>query len=59
MKAIIKVCTAEKEFTSTQVQFMKRMACCLIQHHQLSVSVKMKVKKEKKLKLRYHEKGIV
>ena len=31
MKAIIKVCTAEKEFSPAAVQFMKRMVCCLIQ----------------------------
>jgi len=52
MKATIKVCTAEKEFTQQQMQFIKRMACCLIQHHQLSVSVTMKVKKVKTLKLK-------
>jgi len=52
MKAIIKVCTAEDEFTEEQIRFMKRMACCLIQHHQLSVSISMKVKKVKHLKLK-------
>ena len=52
MKAIIRVCTANKEFTQAQTQFIKRMACCLIQHHQLSVSVTMKVKKVKQLKLK-------
>ncbi|HUX55775.1 MAG TPA: hypothetical protein VMV77_02300 [Bacteroidales bacterium] len=52
MKAIIKVCTAEKEFTQEQVKFMKRMACCLIQHHQLAVVIKMKIKKVKHLKIK-------
>lgn len=52
MKAIIKVCTAEDEFTHQQLQFIKRMAGVLISHHQLSVSVTMKVKKIKHLKLK-------
>jgi hypothetical protein len=52
MKAIIKVCTAEDEFTPKQIQFMKRMAGVLINHHQLSVSITMKVKKIKHLKLK-------
>ena len=52
MKAIIKIVTAEKEFTHAQIQFIKRMAGVLISHHQLSVMVEMKVKKTKKLKLK-------
>jgi hypothetical protein len=52
MKAIVKIVSANKEFTQAQMQFIKRMACCLIQHHQLSVSVTMKVKKTKQLKLK-------
>jgi hypothetical protein len=52
MKALIRVVTAEKEFTHAQIQFMKRMANVLISHHQLSVSVTMKIKKTKKVKLK-------
>ncbi|MGD0340262.1 MAG: hypothetical protein ABSA76_00940 [Bacteroidales bacterium] len=52
MKAIIKVCTAEDEFSQEQIQFIKRMAGVLISHHQLSVTVNLKVKKVKQLKLK-------
>jgi hypothetical protein len=52
MKAIIKVCTAESEFTPAVIQFIKRMAIVLIQNHQLSVSVTMKIKKSEHLKLK-------
>jgi hypothetical protein len=52
MKAVIKIVTAEKEFSHEQIQFIKRMAGVLISHHQLSVMVEMKVKKTKKLKLK-------
>jgi hypothetical protein len=51
-KCSIRICSAEDDFTPTQVQFIKRIACCLIQHHHLSVLVKMKVKKVEILKLK-------
>jgi hypothetical protein len=51
MKAIIKVCTAEKEFNEDQKKIMKRIALVLIEHN-LSVSILMKIKKYKNLKLK-------
>lgn len=51
MKAIIKICTAEKEFTEDQKQIMRRVANVLIEHN-LSVAIVMKVKKYKSLKIK-------
>ena len=51
MKAIIKVCTAEKEFTQDQKAIMRRVSMVLTEHN-LSVAVIMKVKKDKTLKLK-------
>jgi len=51
MKAIIKVCTAEKEFTQDQKQILRRVAMVLTEHN-LSVAVILKVKKDKQLKLK-------
>jgi hypothetical protein len=51
MKAIIKVCTASKEFTEDQKQIMRRISNVL-KEHDLSVAVFMKVKKTKQLKLK-------
>jgi hypothetical protein len=51
MKAIIKVCTAAKEFTEDQKKIMRRISMVLI-GHDLSVCVTMKVKKNKHLKLK-------
>jgi hypothetical protein len=51
MKAIIKVCTASKEFTEDQKKIMKRIAIVLIEHN-LSVDIRMQVKKIKHLKLK-------
>ena len=43
MKAIIKVCTAEKEFSQGQVAIMKRVKNVL-EAHDLSVCITMKQK---------------
>jgi hypothetical protein len=51
MKAIIKVCSAAKEFTEDQKKIIKRIAIVLIDHN-LSVEVSMKIKKTKILKLK-------
>jgi hypothetical protein len=51
MKAIIKVCTAEKEFSQHQKAIMKRIALVLIEHD-LSVAIIIKVKKTEQLKLK-------
>lgn len=51
MKALIKVVTAEKEFSEDQKRILKRVAIVLIKHN-LSVAVTMKVKKTKHLKLK-------
>jgi hypothetical protein len=51
MKALIKVCTAQKEFNQDQIAIMKRISLVLIEHN-LSVSVTYKVKKIKQLKLK-------
>jgi hypothetical protein len=51
MKAIIKICTAAKEFTEDQKKIMKRIAMILIEHN-LSVVIITKVKKVKQLKLK-------
>jgi hypothetical protein len=51
MKAIIKVCTASKDFTDDQKQIMKRIANVLIEHN-LSVAIVMKIKKYKQLNLK-------
>ena len=50
MKAIIKVCTAAKEFNEDQNRIIKRVAIVLIEHN-LSVDVIMKIKKSEHLKL--------
>ena len=51
MKAVIKVATAEREFTQDQKNIMKRVCLVLIEHN-LSVAITIKVKKSKQLKLR-------
>lgn len=51
MKAIIKVCTAERQFNEDQKRIMKRVALVLIEHN-LSVAIVTKVKKYKKLNLK-------
>jgi hypothetical protein len=51
MKAIIKVCTAAKEFTEDQKQILRRIANVLTEHN-LSVAIILKVKKYKQLKLK-------
>ena len=51
MKALIKVCTAAKEFTEDQIKIMKRISMVLIEHG-LSVDVRMKIKTVKHLKLK-------
>lgn len=51
MKALIKVVTAEKEFSEDQKRILKRVALVLIEHN-LSVAVSMKIKKVKHLKLK-------
>ena len=50
MKAIIKVCTASKEFNNDQKQILRRVAMVLIGHN-LSVDIQMKIKTTKHLKL--------
>jgi len=51
MKALIKVVTAENEFSEDQLKIIKRIAIVLIEHN-LSVAVSMKIKKVKHLKLK-------
>jgi hypothetical protein len=51
MKAIIKVCTASKNFTEDQKQILKRISMVLIEHG-LSVDVRIQQKKYKKLTLK-------
>lgn len=51
MKAIIKVCTASRDFTDDQKQIMKRIANVLVEHN-LSVAIIMKIKKYKTFKLK-------
>jgi hypothetical protein len=51
MKAIIKVCTAERKFSEDQKAIMKRVALVLIEHN-LSVAIIMKVKKVQKFKFK-------
>lgn len=51
MKALIKVVTAENEFSEDQLKIIKRIAIVLIEHN-LSVAVSMKIKKIKRLKLK-------
>jgi hypothetical protein len=43
MKAVIKIVTAEKEFTPDQIKIMKRIISVLIEHN-LSVALLMKEK---------------
>jgi phage gpG-like protein len=51
MKAIIKVCTAAKEFTEDQKQIMRRVTNVLTEHN-LSAAITIKVKKYKTLKIK-------
>ena len=51
MKALIKIVTAENEFSEDQLKIIKRIALVLIEHN-LSVAVSMKIKKVKHLKLK-------
>jgi len=51
MKAVIRVCTAGKEFTQDQKAIMRRVSMVLIEHN-LSVEIVEKVKKVQKLKLK-------
>ena len=51
MKALIKIVTAEDEFSEDQLKIIKRIAIVLIEHN-LSVAVSMKIKKVKHLKLK-------
>lgn len=51
MKAIIKVCTAQKEFTEDQKQIMWRVANVIMEHN-LSVDIVTKVKKYRSLKIK-------
>ncbi len=51
MKALIKVVTADDEFSEDQLKIIKRIAIVLIEHN-LSVAVSMKIKKVKYLKLK-------
>ena len=49
MKAVINICTAEKEFTQDQKAIMKRIALVLIEHN-LSVALSIKEKQAKSYK---------
>ena len=51
MKAVIKVVTAEKEFTEDQKKILRRV-CIVLNEHNLVVALIMKVKKVKELRLR-------
>lgn len=51
MKAIIKVVTAQKEFSSDQKQILRRVSIVLIEHG-FSVATILKLKKKKHLKLK-------
>jgi len=51
MKALIKIVTADKEFTQDQKQILRRVSMVLIEHG-FSVCTTMKVKKTKQLKLK-------
>jgi len=51
MKAIIKVCTAEQEFSQDHKAILRRVAMVLTEHN-LSVVIILKVKKDKQLKLK-------
>ena len=51
MKAVIKIVTAEKEFTQDQRQIMRRVTMVLTEHN-LSVALAIKEKKTKQLKLK-------
>jgi hypothetical protein len=46
MKAIIKICTAEKEFTADQLQIMRRVRNVL-EEHGLSAAINIKIKEKK------------
>jgi hypothetical protein len=51
MKAIIKVCTANKAFNQDQLNILRRVTTVL-QEHNLSVAVTLKIKENKQLKLK-------
>jgi len=51
MKAIIKILTANPEFSQDQKAIMKRVAMVLMEHN-LSVAIITKIKKIKQLKLK-------
>jgi len=51
MKALIKIVTAEKEFTQDQKQILRRVSMVLTEHN-LSVAVIMKATKYKQVKLK-------
>jgi hypothetical protein len=51
MKAIIKVCTASKDFSADQKQIIRRIANVLSEHG-LSVSVTTKIKQVKQFNLK-------
>jgi len=55
MNAVIKVCTASKEFRQDQIAILRRVSMVLIEHD-LSVEVVMKVRKTKQLNLRLSHK---
>jgi hypothetical protein len=57
MKAIIKVVTAEKEFTQEQTAIIKRIALVLIEHN-LSVELSYKVKQIQPVPLKFKLKVI-
>ena len=53
MKAIIKIVTAEKDFSEDQKQIMRRITMVLIEHNlSACIMLKKKVKKTKVLKLK-------
>lgn len=53
MKAIIKVCTASKEFTEDQIKIMKRVTMVLMDHD-LSADLSVEVNKSIKIKRKEH-----
>jgi len=55
MNAVIKVCTASKEFRQDQNAILRRVAMVLEQHD-LSVEITMKVRKTKQNNLRVSHK---
>ena len=53
VKAVIKVCTAEKEFTQDQRAIMKRIALVLIEHN---LSVELSIVEKKKRQVDFNKK---